>query len=98
MHLLTEEAFLRDPQLLLAASANECIAVVDKNDKPVLMAMPLRKQPHIGDLLLDIAAMLYDSKSIGLREAATIAGLSNGRMTDDDLATKLANVRGLKNR
>ncbi len=93
MRTITDDEFLRSPQLLLDESHRSSATLVTANGRATLMSVPLENGVPVQAALLDLAATLFDQELISLGKAARIAGLSYSEMIDELGRRNIATIR-----
>jgi predicted HTH domain antitoxin len=83
MHTFTDEELRRQPAQMLEDAQRGVPALVTVNGQAVLMSVPLGKGVVSPEVLVELAARLFDSEQIGLGQAARMAGLSHSEMIDE---------------
>ncbi|MFO1217167.1 MAG: UPF0175 family protein [Burkholderiaceae bacterium] len=83
MHTLTAEQLSQHPQVLLDDAQRGELALVTRDGKPVLLAVPMGQGIASQPVRIELAAALFDHEQCSLGMAARIAGLSYSEMIDE---------------
>ncbi len=93
MHTLTDDELRREPQTLLDDARRGQVTVITISGQPLVMTLPLAEGRALGDVLIDVAAQLYDQERVSLQRAARIAGLSYSEAIDEFGRRGIATIR-----
>lgn len=83
MHTLTTEEMRDQLQHLLADAKRGEPALIVENGEPLFMTVPMGQGLDAREVLLELAAGLFDREQVSIGIAARIAGLSISEMIDE---------------
>jgi predicted HTH domain antitoxin len=93
MPTLTAEEVTAQPERLIGGAKRGTLTLVTDGGAPVMLAVPLEQSVPIREVLVELAAQLYDQELISLERAARIAGLSYSETIDEFGRRGIATIR-----